>query len=405
MVFDQNLRNNSSVTLVNTSTIRNGSWRDANVTALQLQLRDKKSEYRLKTGGRYSYINDTYATPDGYTWNTEVSKISGRFQFDAGSYALSKDWDPSDLGLLNGYNVMNNYLTLKWLQYEPKGNLQNWTASVKGEYVTQYEPLAYQSVRVTASGDVTFQNFTSLGMYFQTIPAWYNDYYEPRVAGKKFWHAPYVYFLPYFYTDQRKPVQWFIQIEFAESPIKCDPLYGGATSLYVRLSDHFNFTVFTESTKDNRNFGFAGYDASSDQVTIGRRDIFVTNNEISVEYNINPRMGINFRARHYWSKVMYSKFYHLQGDGTLSEIAYIDGQDFNFNVFNIDLVYSWQFAAGSFLNVVWKNSISQSDDLRLNDYFDNFGNTLHAPQRNSLIVKMIYYLDYESVQHAFRRTG
>lgn len=406
LVLDQNLPNNSSITLTNASTIRRGLSRDANVSSAQLQVRDKKNKFRLRSGGRYSYINDPSVAGgnyDGYTWNADITKISGKFQFEAGNLGFSKDWDPSDLGILNAYNVMNSRIAFSWLEYEPKMHIQNWTTSLKAEYINQVEPMAYQSVRISSTYDIAFVNFAYFGIYGQTVPAWFNDYYEPRVPGKKFWHAPYVYFLPYFGTDQRKPVQWFVQLEFSESPIKCDPLYGGATSLYIRINDHFNFTLFTESTKDNRNFGFAGYDPNTDIVTIGRRDIFVTNNEVSVEYNINSRMGINFRTRHYWSKVMYSKFYNLLDDGKLEEIAFIPGRDLNFNVFNVDLVYSWQFAPGSFLNIVWKNSIGQTDNLRGNDYFDNFGRTMAAPQKNSFIIKMIYYLNYDSIRQVMRR--
>lgn len=407
-VLDQNLPNNSSLTFSNASTIREGSSRDANVSAAQLQLRDKQNKFRLRAGGRASYISDPalqQASPDGYNWYADYGKISGKFQYEIGNFGFSKNWDPSDLGILYAYNIMSSRIACSWREYEPeKAWIQNWSTSLKAEYITQVEPLAYQSVKITGTYDIAFQNFAYFGVFGQSIPAWYNDYYEPRIPGKRFWHAPFVYFLPYFGTDTRKPVQWFVQIEFAESPIKCDPLFGGATSLYVRLNDHFNFTLFTESTKDNRNFGFAGYDPELDRVTIGRRDVFVTNNEISIEYNINPRMGFNFRARHYWSKVLYSAFYTLREDGTLEQSDFIPGRDLNFNIFNIDLVYSWQFAPGSFLNVVWKNSISETDDLRANDYFDNFGRTMESPQKNSLIVKMIYYLNYDDLRKVFRHS-
>lgn len=401
LVLDQNLRNNSSFTFTNANTLRDGLARDANVAAATLALYNKATTYQFRASGRHSFVNDLNV-PDsmqhGYYYNVNYGKKRGNFQFDAGQYAFSRDWDPGDLGLLNAYNILGNQLYLQWLDYEPKEHIQNWSVSLKGEYITQLEPLAYQSVKVTNSWNTTLNNFSGGGIFMQTIPAWYNDYYEARIPGKKFWHAPYVYFLPYFQTDERKAVQWFGQIEFAESPIANDPLYGGATSFFWRLNSHFNFTLFAEATHDNNNFGFAGYDPSTDIVTIGRRDIYVTNNEISMEYNINPRMGVNFRARHYWSKVVYNKFYDLLDDGRLEEVAFIDGRDFNFNVFNIDFVYSWQFAPGSFFNLVWKNSIGASDGFGENNYIANLKNTMETPAYNSLIVKMIYYLDYQRLR-------
>ncbi|TND09936.1 MAG: membrane associated hydrolase [Bacteroidetes bacterium] len=401
LVLDQNLPNNSSATFSNTSTIRDALARDANVSEGAVRLNNKKNTYRLLLDGRFSHVDDPFyddSLSNGYVYVAQFAKTRGKFQFDFGQYALSNNWDPSDLGILNGYNLINNNLQFRWLDYEAKKHIQSWNASLKGEYIAQMDPMAYQSVRISSSENVTFTNFSSAGVYMQTIPAWYFDYYEPRIPGKKLWHAPFVYFLPYFNTDQRKPVQWFIQIEYAESPVPKDPLFGGATSFYWRVSDRFNFTLFTEATKDHNNFGYAGYDPSRDMVTIGRRHINVTNNELSMEYNMTPRMGMTFRARHYWSKVVYNKFYELRNDGGLEPIDFIEGRDLNFNVFNIDLVYNWQFAPGSYLSVIWKNNIGQSDSKGQDDYFVNFNKTMNTPQANSLILKMIYYLDWQKIR-------
>ena len=57
------------------------------------------------------------------------------------------------------------------------------------------------------------------------------------------------------------------------------------------------------------------------------------------------------------------------------------------------MVYTWQFAAGSFINIVWKNAIYDDKNLS-NSYLKNFNNTLSSPQNNNLSLKIIYYLDY-----------
>jgi hypothetical protein len=64
------------------------------------------------------------------------------------------------------------------------------------------------------------------------------------------------------------------------------------------------------------------------------------------------------------------------------------------------MVYTWQFALGSFLNVVWKNSIDTFDqDLRYG-YFKNAGNTFQASQLNSVSIRVIYFLDYLSLKRS-----
>ena len=62
----------------------------------------------------------------------------------------------------------------------------------------------------------------------------------------------------------------------------------------------------------------------------------------------------------------------------------------------MDAVYSWWFAPGSQISVVWKNA--GSTYLQANEatpqFFDNFNNTINTPHNNSLSVKVLYYLDY-----------
>ena len=71
------------------------------------------------------------------------------------------------------------------------------------------------------------------------------------------------------------------------------------------------------------------------------------------------------------------------------------------------MVYTWQFAPGSFLNLIWKNSVNQyesGNDVQLDrDYFGNLKETFRAPQTNNLTLKVIYYLDYLTMKRAFKR--
>ena len=82
-------------------------------------------------------------------------------------------------------------------------------------------------------------------------------------------------------------------------------------------------------------------------------------------------------------------------------------QDRNINFFNIDMVYTWQFAPGSFLNLIWKNNIAKFDQgtsvLHGDNYFNNFGQTLDAPQTNNLTLKVIYFIDYQSTVNKLKK--
>lgn len=90
------------------------------------------------------------------------------------------------------------------------------------------------------------------------------------------------------------------------------------------------------------------------------------------------------------------QLYDLQDDGTLQPTIHTNVviQHQNYNIFKVDAVYTWQFAPGSFINIVWKDQSETFNDVIRYQYFKNFGKTLDAPQNNNLSLKVIYYLDY-----------
>ncbi len=60
LVIDQEFNNNSSIGIVNTNVLREGDFRDANVTSLVLRLADKSNSYRLSGDGSMSNINEEW---------------------------------------------------------------------------------------------------------------------------------------------------------------------------------------------------------------------------------------------------------------------------------------------------------------------------------------------------------
>ena len=106
-------------------------------------------------------------------------------------------------------------------------------------------------------------------------------------------------------------------------------------------------------------------------------------------------MGLTFRARHYASVVSNKEFYSLNNNGFLSPKSGItQNLDRNVNYFNVDMVYTWQFAPGSFMNIVWKNATAYSSDDAKVAYLENLQNTLQSDQNNNISLKVIYFLDY-----------
>jgi hypothetical protein len=105
-------------------------------------------------------------------------------------------------------------------------------------------------------------------------------------------------------------------------------------------------------------------------------------------------------ARHYYSQGKYNSFYTLMGNGYLiANPAYNENHDFTFNSFNVDMVFSWIFAPGSSLNVVWKNEITGEKAYATGNYFNNFDDNFHEPQLNNISFKVLYYIDYQRLKN------
>ena len=107
LVLDQQFNTNSSVTLVNTNVLRNGSFRDANVTAILFNLANKSNKYRLYGDYKLSTIRENSSVTNGYSAFLEFAKIYGNYQFEIGHTQSNNTYDISDLGFQRRNNFSN----------------------------------------------------------------------------------------------------------------------------------------------------------------------------------------------------------------------------------------------------------------------------------------------------------
>ena len=111
-------------------------------------------------------------------------------------------------------------------------------------------------------------------------------------------------------------------------------------------------------------------------------------------------MYFNLTIRHYWRTVDYSEFYFLNQDGSLSIINnYAQDHDINFNAFNVDFMFSWNFAPGSYMNIMWKNQIFSNEIIhyytKMPSFNENLSNLFKNDQTNSISLRLIYYFDWQ----------
>jgi RAB protein geranylgeranyltransferase component A len=70
-------------------------------------------------------------------------------------------------------------------------------------------------------------------------------------------------------------------------------------------------------------------------------------------------MALTLTFRHYFSDVTYKQFYTLNQDGSLAETnAFNKNLNGTYNAWNVDLRFSWWFAPGSQLTLLYRNATS-----------------------------------------------
>jgi hypothetical protein len=103
LVLDQRFNGNSSVTLVNTNTMRSGNFRDANATGILWSI-NKKNTYQYYGNVKGSWIMDN-GTKFGNRSQLGFGKTSGKNRFDINANFVTKNWDINDLGFSTTTNI------------------------------------------------------------------------------------------------------------------------------------------------------------------------------------------------------------------------------------------------------------------------------------------------------------
>jgi hypothetical protein len=403
LVFDQLLKNNSSISFTNAATIRNGDGRDANVSALRAKFRDRNNKYEFGIRGRMSHIyRPNTATESGYSTDWSLSKVSGNWTWNLNQEVQDDKWNPSDLGFNQQRNYFASGANLQYQQTEP-GKVFLTSQWWIGVYNTmRFKPYAYQDLNLNAGFWGKFKNQGWANYYMNIQPKTY-DYFESR-GGYKFARPPQYRGGLNAGTDDRKRLQSYFYMGLARIndwnntgiDLSAQPTY--------RVSSRFRIGI---DVSPSFAFNDYGYNFTQNDGSFGKRDLLFVNNSLNFIYNFTPYSNVTFRARHNWTRVVYDSFFELLEDGSLKpKDGYNKPSDVSSNYFNIDCIYTWQFAPGSFFNFIWKNSldsyVSSVPTIRNQNYFQNIKTISEAPQNNNFTVKMIYFVDYNKVKNAFK---
>ena len=408
-VLNQSLKNNSSVSLVNTNVWRSGNAYDANVTSGLFDFNNKKNTWNV--GGNISMsniIDGAQKTKTGYGHNIYFGKTSGRFNFNIYQELYNDKYDKSDMGYFTNNNYMEEGLWAGYRWIKPKGWYNQMRINTNFWYNRLVTPidlqkrknLMYQNMGYNVNANAQSKKLWWIGMNF-SINEKSNDFYEPRSFGRVFRNAGSKSLNLRFESNEAKKLSWSANINPSSGGVFHRKSMNIGSSVKLRFNTKLSVEFVADVTDVKNQPGWAAKlksatAASPDTIIFSRRNLNSVENILGLKYNFTNKMGFTARVRHYWSKVNPVQFYELDNNGDLQTPASTFTRNVrqNYNFFSVDMVYNWQFAQGSFFSVVWKGI---GEDFNRNferNYIKNFDKTVNGKQYNSLSVRVIYFLDY-----------
>lgn len=423
IVLDQALKGRSALTFTNTNVMRNGSDRDANVTAFDWSLYTKNNNFQLKGTARYSKIfgytpyygneinliydtvtrnGDPYVKPyTGYNTLLQFGKVSGRWQYSVSNSIISNTFDPNDLGYQQAPNKVLNSASISYNQLTATNKFLTYRYSFDVSTDHLYKPYRFSEVELNASAFWWFRNFWDATISINSFPGWQKDYFELRTPGRMLKKPAEATFGLQGSTDSRKRLFFGWDGAFAIRDVSDNNYNRFKFDLRYRFSNQFSLSVSVFRQKEQNQRGYAFLRETSGEPIAGLRHFTETVSILSGVYNFTPRMNLTLRTRHYWNKVHYNSFYNVDANGDLIIRPFLPGNDENYNVFNLDAFLTWDFRLGSRMIFGWKNWLGDSYGIagsQYRHYLDNLGKTLGVSHGNELTLKLIYFLDYNQLR-------
>jgi hypothetical protein len=411
IVLDQTLKHNSSVSFVNTDVWRSGSDYDANVSAGLFELNDKTNTYnfggKFAVSNRFDYLPDD-KTQTGFSHEIHFIKTSGNFNFQVSQERTDDKFNSDDMGYFTNNNFLNHYVYIGYHWIKPKNwwnrinlNFNNTLSYLSKKINPANQTYQYDKINVNA-------NVQSKKLWFMGVFVGYsfkqNDFYEPRTTGWFFKRGATIDLEAWFESNDSKKYTYSIDVL-----TKTGVHYHNYFSMSAFLEQGYRFNnklSVSQSVQFMPGYNDVGYtyvDGSAD-INFAKRDITTVEHIVSAKYNFTNKMGITCRVRHYVSTVDNKEFFLLQRDGILSANAnFHPDANQNVNYFNVDMVYTWEFAPGSFLNIVWKNAGQHFSNQVEKKYFKNLSNTISGNSNNNFSLKVIYFLDYLKLKNSLHK--
>ncbi|WP_136669000.1 DUF5916 domain-containing protein [Flavobacterium sp. H122] len=398
-VLDKRFQN-SSISFINTNVMRDGSWQDANAYALVFDLNTKKNTFNLSGASKHSIvqIDKTGKYSNGYANDINFTETTGKIRFNVGAGSVSKEYNVNDLGinfLTNYYEIYGNinYRTLK-----PTDKLNSFRINFNTYQQHNLQSNYLQDQNFNVNAHFTNKKNHGAGIGFNANPFKRFNYYDPRVEGRYVIYPKNYNMWAYISTNYNNKFAFDTNpnIGFAEQK--------GWWFYYLDFAPRYRFSnklMLVLRNSVNNEFNDLGW-VANDNGTI----VFAKRNRLTYElglegkYSINSRMNFNLNTRYYWSYAENKSFYKLNDNGYTSAYNFTGNRNSDFKSLNTDLSFSWWFAPGSQMTVLYRNNAADFSRNVNKKFIQNFESVLNQDKlNNTFSISVKYFIDYNQAKH------
>lgn len=408
LVVDQQFNGNSSISLINTNVLREGSFRDANTTALVANLVNKRNTYRINGELKMSNVNYQNSNAEtGFSSEVSVSKVHGNLRYGIEhSYADTK-FEINDLGLQFRNNFNNFSSDISFQTFKPSGNLNSFRVNAYLNYRQLASPNTYTGMNFGANYRAFPKSLDAYGFRLNVEPGKQYDYFESR-DGRFFTYENLVSTGGWISTNYNRVFAIDVRANAATLFENGRDLFTYDLEIKPRIRISDKLLLAYELNFDFKN-GDRGYATEvNDEPIFGERNRQRLTNSISGNYNFNPFHSLALTFRHYWDTVNYDyELFTLQDNGRLTDSSGFtvdnvgDNPNINFSTWNFDLSYSWQFAPGSFLTALYRNQLFNIDSMSQDRYSESLNTLLDQPIQHTFSLRLQYFIDFNGLKSVF----
>ena len=410
LVVDKQFGGNSAISIINTNVLREGEFRDGNVTALVANLVNKKNTYRFDTALRMSNVNyQNSESETGFNTFMFIGKVAGNFRYSFDHRFADTKYEINDLGL-NFRNNRNDFgMDFSYETFEPSGKLNRYRFNFFTNYRRLVHPNTFSRFNFGGGYRAFTKKLDAYGFRLNIEPGKQYDFFESR-DGRPFIFENFVRTGGWISTNYNK----FFAID---ARANIGTLFEDGRDLFtydfnieprVRVSDKLLLVYGLSFNYRNGDRGYAT--AVNDEPIFGERNRQIVTNSLSGNYTFNPFHSLGLTFRYYWDTVNYDyDLFTLQDNGRLTTTSGFNldnvgsNPNINFSTWNIDLSYSWQFAPGSFITALYRNQIFNFDENSDDSFSESIDTLFNQPMQNIFSLRVQYFIDFNKLKSTFKK--